>query len=275
MEKLDRLGWAAEKLIVSHGVRIGVRANTAEALAGLQEYLPPDHRASRSEIVDRLNSVRAAPPSRRPGVRGYHLLYAGASRLARVMDLQEAYRLMESDLHLYVAEKAPRRIFVHAGVVAWKGRAIVIPGRSFSGKSTLVAALVKAGATYYSDEFAVFDDLGRVHPFARPLSLRQPGDAPALRCPVEALGGRAGRKPLPLGLVVLSEYREGARWRPRSLTAGEAMLGLLSNTVPARGRPAASLATLSKAIHGTPALKSKRGEAEEIIEFLLRRCMVQ
>ena len=66
---------------------------------------------------------------------------------------------------MHLAERARNRIFIHAGVVGWQGRAIVIPGRSFSGKSTLVAALLQAGATYYSDEFAVLDGRGYVHPF--------------------------------------------------------------------------------------------------------------
>jgi hypothetical protein len=53
------------------------------------------------------------------------------------------------------------------------------------------------------------------------------------------------------------------------------MLGLLANTVPARDRPQACMAALGKAIQGIPAIKGKRGEAEEITGFLLRRCMVQ
>jgi predicted ATPase len=44
-----------------------------------------------------------------------------------------------------VATEAPRRVFVHAGVVGWKGQAILVPGRSYSGKTTLIAALMKAG----------------------------------------------------------------------------------------------------------------------------------
>ncbi len=34
---------------------------------------------------------------------------------------------------LHDAELAPERAFVHASVVAWRGRAIVMPGRSFTG----------------------------------------------------------------------------------------------------------------------------------------------
>jgi hypothetical protein len=62
----------------------------------------------------------------------------------------------ENHLQLWVAEGAPRHAFVHAGVVGWRGRAMVIPRSSHSGKSTLAAALIRAGATYYSDEYAVF-----------------------------------------------------------------------------------------------------------------------
>ena len=51
-----------------------------------------------------------------------------------------------------------------AGVVGWENRAIVMPGASFAGKTTLVRAWLEAGATYYSDEFAVLDRAGRVHP---------------------------------------------------------------------------------------------------------------
>ena len=35
-----------------------------------------------------------------------------------------------------------------------------------------MAALVRAGAEYYSDEFAPLDAGGLVHPFAKPLSIR-------------------------------------------------------------------------------------------------------
>ena len=67
---------------------------------------------------------------------------------------------------VHVANYAPDRVFVHAGVVAWRGRALVLPGTSFAGKTTLVAELVRAGAIYYSDEYAVLDEQGRVHPYS-------------------------------------------------------------------------------------------------------------
>ena len=99
-------------------------------------------------------------------------------------DLALVLAMLDSELRGHVADHATDGFFIHAGVVAHRGRGIVIPGDSFSGKTTLVAELVRAGAGYYSDEFAVIDAEGLVHPYARPLSFRALGpttttDAPS------------------------------------------------------------------------------------------------
>jgi hypothetical protein len=162
-----------------------------------------------------------------------------------------------------------RYVFVHAGAVGWRGRAIVIPGRSFSGKSSLVAELVRAGATYYSDEFAVLDERGRVHPFAKPLSLRAEGEVRQEHFSVQELGGATGVKPLPVGLVLVTEYEPGACWRPKQLTQGQGALALLSHVVAARQRPEHSLAALQRVVSLAPILKGRRGDASEIVDRIL------
>lgn len=254
---------------MSYGRRIGVRVNDPQLLPRIESLLPPGWKRSPSPIVGRLYSVFVGGESPRAGLRRLHLAYANTLRVARTADLEAALEAFESDLRLYIAERARRRVFVHAGVVAWRGRAIVIPGRSFSGKSSLVAALVRAGATYYSDEYAVFDARGRVHPFPAPLSLRGAEGERPTRHPAESLGGRPGTRPLPVGLVAVSEYRRGARWRPRRLTPGQGVLTLLANTVPARERPAAALAVLQRVVVAAPVLKGPRGEASEVADALL------
>jgi hypothetical protein len=269
MAKVDRLGWAAGLSFVSYGRRIGVRVSSPALLSRVERLLPPGWTRSPSPIVKRLYSVFVGGDGPRPGVRRLHLAYANTLRIARTANLDLALEALESDLRLYVAERARRRVFVHAGVVGWRGRAIVIPGRSFSGKSSLVAALVRAGATYYSDEYAVFDERGRVHPFRAPLSMRGKDGEGSTRHAPETLGGPLGGGPLPVGLVAVSQYRPGARWRPRRLTPGQGVLALLANTVPARQRPAAALAALRQAVAEASILKGMRGEAEEVAGVLL------
>jgi hypothetical protein len=138
-----------------------------------------------------------------------------------------------------------------------------------SGKSTLTAELVRAGATYYSDEFAVLDERGRVHPYPRQLGLRLPGTDEPTKVRAEALGGRVGTKPMPVGMIVVSQYQTGARWRPRKLSAGQGALEVLANTVPARTRPEESLSSIQQAVTKARIFKGRRGDAKETAELIL------
>ena len=100
--------------------------------------------------------------------------------------------LLDSQLRLHLGAKAPDMIFIHAGAVAYREETIVMPGKSFAGKTVLVAELVDSGATYYSDEFAVIDERGLIHPYAKGASLREgPTDYIQTDHSVESLGWTA------------------------------------------------------------------------------------
>lgn len=270
MDKIDRLGWAAGIVFRSYGLRIGIRVSDPAGLESLADRLPPGWRPASTPVVEHLYSLLSGGPVRSASVRRFHVLYAGALRIARSLQINEVFDALESDLRSYVAEMAPRRLFVHAGVVGWRGKAILIPGRSHSGKSRLVEALVRAGAAYASDEYAVFDRRGRVHPFPAPLMLRGDGE-PRKKYAVDQLGGHVVEGGLPVGLVVVSRYRPGARWRPRRLTEGQGLLALLDNTIPARRRPRDALAILGRVVSRARVLKGPRGEAAEAARFILEQ----
>lgn len=271
MKKVDRLGWAAGFALKSYGVRIGVRSNDAAALERACEYLPAGWQESAKPVVDRVYSILVGGGGPRANVRRFSLLYGDHLRITRSANLDDVFERFESDLRLFVGEFATHRVFVHAGVVGWKGKAIVIPGRSYSGKSTLVAALVRAGATYYSDEYAVFDSKGLVHPFAKPLEIREEGEFKQERVTVGELGGKSGTKPLPVGLVLMTGYKRGATWRPRKLSPGKGVLEMLFNTVSARRSPEKALSTLRHVTKQAEVLKGTRGDTTAVVEALLRR----
>jgi hypothetical protein len=271
MKKVDRLGWAVGLSFKTYGLRIGIRANDAAGLDRVCDYLPHNWERTSSKVVDRLYSIIIGGDGARPNMRRFNLLYGDHVRLARSADVDSVFDTFESDLRLVVAEFARHRVFVHAGVVGWKGKALVIPGRSYTGKSTLVEELVRAGATYYSDEFAVFDSRGRVHPFHKPLELREEGAHEQTRVKVEDIGGKPGVKPLPVALVMFTQYKSGIRWRPRKLSAGEGVLGLLANTVSARRSPEKALSALQHVVVQADILKGSRGDARELAKGLLAR----
>ena len=177
MDKIDRLGWAAGVAFVSYGLRVGIRVSSPEIMDRIAELLPPNAKEARGPRVGCLYSLIVSGTKVGSNTRRFNILYSDSVQLARTKDTDVVLEALERDLQLYVAEQARRRVFVHAGVVGWRGRAIVIPGCTMSGKTTLVKALVEAGATYYSDEYAVLDERGRMHPYLKPLSVREDGAA--------------------------------------------------------------------------------------------------
>lgn len=243
-----------------HGVRVVVAdASGAGVAAALRDRLPP-----------RLDPPGDEPPDarfvveRHTGTAGrvtYRVRSHGAVRLrSRVRDRVIDWLRVEIDAT--VAERARRALFVHAGVVGWRGHAIVVPGRSMTGKSRLVTELVRRGATYYSDEFAVFDEEGRVLPYARQTVLRDAGVA-------ADLGARDAAAALPVGLIVATQFRAGAAWRPRELRGVRAVVPIIDNTILAQREARRMLRLAARLAPRVVTLQGPRPEATEVAPRLL------
>jgi hypothetical protein len=240
------------------------------ALAQATSYLPLGWQPSPTDEVDILYSLRLAPPGKRKGQHNYHLLYCGSALLARSLEFSPLLTAFENHAQLLTAFRAQDCLFVHAGVVGWQERAILIPGRSMTGKTTLVKALVESGATYYSDEFAVLDKVGQVHPYPVPLSIRGNNGQPGHKTPVESLGGQAGVESLPVGLVVVTHYQPRAHWQPQALSPAQALLALMDNTVAAQREPQYTMPILRQVVMNASTIQGKRGSAGRIAPALLR-----
>jgi len=105
------------------------------------------------------------------------------------------------------------RFAIHSGAIAMGLRTVAIPAESGHGKTTLTAALVKAGFDYLSDEALVFDDDGSVVPYPKPFALSE-WSARKLGVPIRGeetlatasdLGGKVGEGGR-LTDLILSEY---------------------------------------------------------------------
>jgi len=269
MKKLDRLDWAEGLTLSTFGVRAGVRVNGLGVLPRVLPLLPPGWKKSHRVIVERLYSLVMAQGCERAGVRRLHVLYADSTRIARDAALNRVLATLETDLHRYTAEVTSDMTFLHAGVVGWQGSAIMFPGRSLSGKTTLVREMLRLGATYYSDEFAVVDSSGLVHPFARPLGIREDSSYAQTKYSAEELGATSGLKPLPMGMAVICKYEAGAQWQPAPLSQAQGALELLANSVAVRSQPDQTLRRLQKLVRHTVFIQGTRGEAHQAAASIL------
>lgn len=247
-------------VVEAYGARLAVHAPDRSTLEAILDRLPTGWSVAPSDKPDDRVSWRFAVithPS------GYHVIQ-GNGEEQTCADLSSAIWLLRAQMRRYVGHHSESLIFVHSGVVAHHGRAVLLPGHSFAGKSTLVAALVRAGADYYSDEFAMLDEAGRVAQYLEPIQLRGPNGLDAL-----AIDSEGPRAPVPVGLVAMTVYTPGARWSPRQLSTAEGVVAMMEHASPARDKPAETLAILRLALEGAEILQGERGDADETAHALL------
>lgn len=249
-------------------MRVGLRVSDADWLPVLLDRVPGRVRASRSGVVDRVFSFQAGGAQPGSAIRRFHLFWSDHTVAARAHDREPLVDAFESALRALFVKEARGYHFVHAGCVGWRGRAIVVPGFSRAGTSTLVQALVDRGATYYSDAFAVFDRRGRVHAFPNALRLRTSEGAGR---PMSREREREACAPLPLGLVVQTAYYEGADWRPQRLAPAETVLALMPHVARANVEPAAVQSVLARAASHAVGIRTPRGDAAEAAARILEQ----
>jgi hypothetical protein len=180
---------------------------------------------------------------------------------------EEAVMWLRAAIDAGVACTATDALFVHAGVVGWRNHAIVIPGRSGTGKSSLTMALVDAGATYYSDDLAPIGANGYVHAYAKAPSLK--GSVLATR-QVQPPAEAGAAPPLPIALIISTSFVPESRWVPLTQRGATGVLPLLKNAVIATGQPEAAVAVAAAVGASSVTLAGPRPEAAAVAELILK-----
>ncbi|MBT5850009.1 MAG: hypothetical protein HOH36_06180 [Acidimicrobiaceae bacterium] len=187
-------------------------------------------------------------------------------RSNEVIPVGQTLEQLVDDLQLSIALHARNEVFVHAGVVAWNGQAIVLPGRSRAGKSTLVEALVRAGATYCSDEYACVTADGAVAPFARPLHLRTESGRRVIE--PHTIGSVADES-FPPGLVLFTRYVRAATFEPEIVPPAVAALKIFDNTIVAEVQPDRASRAAAHLARTAIVMRSDRSDADRASEQIL------
>lgn len=189
-----------------------------------------------------------------PGAVTYAVTDGGLSRdgvtLAHSVPVAAACDALVAALNEAAVAPSADHLLAHAGVVASGDRAVLLPGASGSGKTSLTIALVAAGLEYLSDETAAVAvrDLALL-PYPKPLSvkagaqpvfpeLRPPPGSAAARCTGETWhvpadrvrAGAVARVTAYPAFVVAPRYVAGGRTVLEPASRAETMVTLGANS---------------------------------------------
>lgn len=218
--------------------------------------------------------LAAFPPAAAAGttlhvveVGGSWAAYRDGARSVWAPTVAEMARSLVWLLNALALDAPARDVHVHAAAVSLGGQAVVIPGPSGAGKTTLALALAMAGWTYLSDEVAAIGAGGDVvSPYPRPLALEAgswalfpgvealwPPDVPALVTDLRlvlpaSLGGGEPPAPAPPVAFVFPEVVAGASTSLAPLPRAEALERLVAATFNLRDRGREGLGALAAAV---------------------------
>ncbi len=241
------------------GVHFRLTAGCADAYVTLDRYVFPwlrriEAKAGRPDLTVRMDQAA-----------GEFRLSVGDVVLATAAEPLGLVRVLIQTLDEVIIQRLTTLRAVHAGAVEWRGRVLLLPGATHAGKSALVAELLRRGATYFSDEYALIDAEGRVHPYPRPLLVRNggPEQHPLLS---RELNAPAGDAPAHVGWIFALAYNPESAWGVTTVSQSEALMTLLRNTPHALAESPEMIGTFECAVSQAECFAGVRGDAAEAVD---------
>jgi hypothetical protein len=218
------------------GIAARLEAILASAISPSVDRTPPDVRY----VVDTWQPKWGAIGTGYRVSRDEKLRYLGTS-------LERVAQWLRADIDENVARASSADLLLHAAVVAWRERAILICGPGRCGTSTLAAELVRNGAMAWSDGLAVVDDQGAVRAY--------PGSPATL--------------PIPVALVVSAIYFPEVSWEPARVQGARAALPIIASALQERNDPGRVLRLSARIAATALILQGARPEASDTAPRIL------
>lgn len=183
-----------------------------------------------------------------------------------------------------VADKTEQAHCLHAAAVAYRGKAVLIPAKSGSGKSSFTCWMVQAGFSYCTDELILLNkDLSKdkfLQYVYRPIQIKPHGiDAitPLLNgdikyggnmvsaITVDLLGGSlCQQQELDAGLFIFPRYDKDASFEFNELSPAEAGMKMMSNHVNARNLEGHGFREMMSLVKQVPAYELSYGGFDKL-----------
>lgn len=260
---------------VAHGHRFGLNVLDNALDAYLRTLLAP----LAAEGVE----PRGRYVVRRHG-REWRVTFDGAE-VTKSVNPGVAVANLQWHINCTVIAEAGERTLLHASGAARNGSAVLMPAPMESGKSTLVAALVRAGWGYLSDEAIGVAD-GVAMPYHKPLTLDPgswglfpelrpalPSDLPGLatrqwQVPVHLLRDDALAGPTALAAMVLPAYAPGEMTRLEPLHPADAVVALAGTVFGWHDDMVRHFAVITDLVRSVPSFRLFHDDLDRAVELI-------
>ena len=276
---MDRASVDSGHLFDALGFCFGVRVDNERIARLVEELFRPLARRGDTPSFYDLRVCGKSPNSR------FELAFEGQ----QIATAQHRERLV-TDLVHHVNRRAINGCsppVFHAGGVEFEGQGIIFPGAMESGKTTLVAGLVRAGFRYLSDEAIALDrETLVIRPYPKPLSL-DPGSWPLFselephgdmapgghkaeqwQVPPHAIHPGAIGAPCRVDMLVFPHFEPGTEAALEPLTRAEALVELAKNTFKFDEQGAVALDLLAEVVRPADCYRLTTGKLSRAIELV-------
>jgi hypothetical protein len=170
----------------------------------------------------------------------------------------------ESDFGLYVSEKLPGFVAVHAALLHVDDAVVIVPGSSGVGKSSLCVAAMDAGWEVWSDEYCLINTTtGEVSGWPRPVRQRLEGGGVRR---IEHQGPVGPGVPTHVVTMKYLKKETGPILTLEPMSPGQVAMDLMANTVCARSRAEETFRATTALAKTVTGLAGHRGEATDALE---------
>jgi hypothetical protein len=254
-----------------------------------------------ARLTDHVNALFATLASPRAPDHSYVIRAASRAGAKRydlsldaeyVFETEHLWRLF-STLVQHVNRRAVEEsdgLVLHSGGVERDRLGLIFPGGMESGKTTLVAGLVRAGLGYLTDEAVALDrETLLIHPYPKPLSL-DPGSQTLFReleprldasaeddgeelqwqiPPTSIRPGSLGRS-CPVSIVMFPHFERGSTTVLEPLRRAEALVELAKNTFGFEEQAHQALDLLADVIRAADCYRLPIGALDEAVSLVSR-----
>jgi len=253
-----------------------------------------NHRAARRRLRPLLEPFRAGTNG--GPVSTYSLLHRRRRHRTRFVVRRDGETVLRSDrmeaavdqviweVHDDAIRASDRFLALHAAGASFGDRGLLFPAAPNSGKSTLVAALMRRGFAFLTDEYAIVDlERQRLHPYPRPLWLT-PGALGMLVArgatvperftkgngvkhfvPAEAIRAGAVGAPCRVRYVIVPDYDPGGPTAIEPLSRGWVLMQLADEAFNFGAFGARGLAALRDLVAGADCYRLQISDIDEAV----------